>query len=133
MDLLVAPSIGFVQLYVLVIVRLERRKLVCINVTPHLTAEWIARQVRGIPLGSSPALPATQEHGARLSRTLELGRHPGACSSYALRGGARASGTGRSPTAAAIDSLGAKGAQKGVLARVAATGETTALIYRTHC
>jgi hypothetical protein len=57
MDLLVAPSIGFVQLYVLVIVRLERRKLVCINVTPHPTAEWIARQVRGIPLGSSPALP----------------------------------------------------------------------------
>jgi hypothetical protein len=57
MDLFVAPSIGFVQLYVLVIVRLERRKLVCINVTPHPTAEWIARQVRGIPLGSSPALP----------------------------------------------------------------------------
>ena len=43
MDLFVAPSIGFVQLYVLVLVRLERRKLVCINVTPHPTAEWIAR------------------------------------------------------------------------------------------
>ena len=65
MDLLVAPSIGFVQLYVLVIVRLERRKLVCINVTPHLTAEWIARQVRGIPLGSSPALPDPQSVNVR--------------------------------------------------------------------
>ncbi|MGZ3308154.1 MAG: integrase core domain-containing protein [Xanthobacteraceae bacterium] len=32
-------------LYVLVIVRLERRQLVWINVTPLPTAEWIARQV----------------------------------------------------------------------------------------
>jgi transposase InsO family protein len=39
------PTIGFDLLYVLVIVRLERRKLVWINVTPHPTAEWIARQV----------------------------------------------------------------------------------------
>ena len=45
MDLFVAPTIGFNLLYVLVIVRLERRKLVWINVTPHPTAEWIARQV----------------------------------------------------------------------------------------
>jgi transposase InsO family protein len=45
MDLFVAPTIGFDLLYLLVIVRLERRKLVWINVTPHPTAEWIARQV----------------------------------------------------------------------------------------
>src|SRR5436189_4343190 len=45
MDLFVAPTIGFDLLYVLVIVRLERRKLVWINVTSHPTAEWIARQV----------------------------------------------------------------------------------------
>ena len=45
MDLFVAPTIGFDLLYVLVIVRLERRKLVWINVTPHPTAEWIARQI----------------------------------------------------------------------------------------
>ena len=38
-------TIGFDLLYVLVIVRLERRQLVWINVTPHPTAEWIARQV----------------------------------------------------------------------------------------
>ena len=40
MDLFVAPTIGFDLLYVLVIVRLERRNLVWINVTPHPTAEW---------------------------------------------------------------------------------------------
>jgi hypothetical protein len=45
-DLFVAPTIGFDLLYVLVIVRLERRKLVWMNVTPHPTAEWIARQIR---------------------------------------------------------------------------------------
>src|SRR3979409_2559085 len=46
MDLFVAPTIGFDLLYVLVIIRLERRNLVWINVTPHPTAEWIARQVK---------------------------------------------------------------------------------------
>ena len=45
MDLFIAPTIGFDLLYVLVIVQLERRKLVWINVTPHPTAEWIARQI----------------------------------------------------------------------------------------
>jgi transposase InsO family protein len=45
MDLLVVPTIGLVQLYVLVIVRLARRELVWINVTAHPTAEWIAQQV----------------------------------------------------------------------------------------
>jgi hypothetical protein len=45
MDLFVAPTIGFDLLYVLVIIQLERRNLVWINVTPHPTAEWIARQV----------------------------------------------------------------------------------------
>src|SRR4030081_2375850 len=45
MDLFVVPTIGFDLLYVLVIVRLARRDLVWINVTPHPTAEWIARQI----------------------------------------------------------------------------------------
>jgi hypothetical protein len=40
MDLFVVPTIGFNLLYVLVIVRLARRELVWINVTPHPTAEW---------------------------------------------------------------------------------------------
>src|SRR5207249_6950825 len=45
LDLFVVPTIGFVQLYVLVIVRLARRELIWINVTAHPTAEWIAQQL----------------------------------------------------------------------------------------
>jgi transposase InsO family protein len=45
MDLFVVPTIGFNLLYVLVIVRLARRKLVWINVTANPTAEWIAQQI----------------------------------------------------------------------------------------
>lgn len=45
MDLFVVPTIGFIQLYVLVIVRLARRELVWVNVTRYPTAEWIAQQV----------------------------------------------------------------------------------------
>ena len=45
MNLLVVPTISFVQLYVLVIVRLARQELVWISVTAHPTAEWIAQQL----------------------------------------------------------------------------------------
>jgi transposase InsO family protein len=45
MDLFVVPTIGFDLLYALVIVRLDRRDLVWINVTTNPTAEWIARQI----------------------------------------------------------------------------------------
>ena len=45
MELFVAPTIGFDLLYVSVIVRLDRRQLVWINVTTNPTAEWIARQL----------------------------------------------------------------------------------------
>jgi transposase InsO family protein len=45
MDLFVAPTINFDLLYVFVIVRLDRRSLVWINVTTNPTAEWIARQI----------------------------------------------------------------------------------------
>ena len=44
-DLFVVPTFGFNLLYVLVIVRLARRELVWINVTPHPTADWIAQQI----------------------------------------------------------------------------------------
>ncbi len=39
LDLFVVPTIGFNLLYDLVIVRLTRRELVWINLTPHPTAE----------------------------------------------------------------------------------------------
>ena len=45
MDLFVVPTIGFDLLYAFVIVRLDRRNLVWINVTSNPTAEWIARQI----------------------------------------------------------------------------------------
>jgi transposase InsO family protein len=52
-DLFVVPTVRFDLLYVLVIVRLERRALVWINVTA--TAEWIARQVtEAFPWNEAP-------------------------------------------------------------------------------
>src|ERR1700746_3818947 len=55
MDLFAVPTISFVQLYVLLIVRLARRELVWINVTSHPTAEWIARQItEAFPWHESP-------------------------------------------------------------------------------
>src|SRR5580692_557185 len=45
MDLFVVPTIGFKLLYGFVIVRIDRRDLVWINVTTNPTAEWIAPQV----------------------------------------------------------------------------------------
>src|ERR1700756_1235066 len=45
MDLFVVQTIGFDLLYALVIVRLDRRDLVWINVTTNPTAEWVARQI----------------------------------------------------------------------------------------
>jgi transposase InsO family protein len=55
MDLFVVPTIGFIQLYVLVIVRLARRELVWNNVTAHPTAEWIAQHItEAFPWSESP-------------------------------------------------------------------------------
>src|SRR5260221_6981282 len=51
MDLFVVPTIGFDLLYAFVIVRLDRRDLVWINVTAHPTAEWVARQITEAFLG----------------------------------------------------------------------------------
>jgi hypothetical protein len=41
MDLFVVPTIGFDLLYAFVIVRLDRRDLIWLNVTKNPTAEWI--------------------------------------------------------------------------------------------
>src|SRR6202047_4366634 len=45
MALFVVPTIGFHPLYAYIIVRLDRRDLIWINVTANPTAEWIARQI----------------------------------------------------------------------------------------
>jgi hypothetical protein len=41
----VVPTIGFKLLCAIVIMRLDRRRLVWTNVTANPTAEWIARQI----------------------------------------------------------------------------------------
>jgi transposase InsO family protein len=55
MDLFVVPTIGFDLLYAFVIVRLDRRNLVWINVTANPTAEWIACQLtEAFPWNEAP-------------------------------------------------------------------------------
>src|ERR1700756_3536226 len=54
-DLFVVPTIGFDLLYAFVIVRLDRRDLVWINVTATPTAEWVARQItEAFPWNEAP-------------------------------------------------------------------------------
>ncbi len=55
MDLFVVPTIGFDLLFAFVIVRLDRRDLVCVDVTRHPTAEWITRQItEAFPWNEAP-------------------------------------------------------------------------------
>ena len=55
MDLFVVPTINFNLRYALVVVRLDRRDLVWINVTAHPTAEWVARQItEAFPWNEAP-------------------------------------------------------------------------------
>src|SRR4030095_14796528 len=74
MDLFVIPTIGFDLLYAFIIVRLARRDLVWINVTPHPTAEWIARQItEAFPWNEAPRYlirDRDQVYGAAATRRL---------------------------------------------------------------
>ena len=45
MDFLIVPTVGFRLLFVLVILRHERRRLISLSVKNHPTADWIARQI----------------------------------------------------------------------------------------
>jgi transposase InsO family protein len=55
MDLFVVPTIGFDLLYAFIIIRLDHRNLVWINVTTNPTAEWIARQItEAFPWSEAP-------------------------------------------------------------------------------
>jgi hypothetical protein len=45
MDMCVVPTVGFKLLYAIVIMQLDRRRLVWTNATTNPTAEWIARQI----------------------------------------------------------------------------------------
>ena len=74
MDLFVVPTIGFDLLYALIVVRLDRRGLVWINVTTNPTAEWIARQLtEAFPWDEAPHYlirDRDQIYGAIVTRRL---------------------------------------------------------------
>jgi transposase InsO family protein len=74
MDLFVVPTIGFDLLYAFIIVRLDRRGLVWINVTTNPTAEWIARQLtEAFPWDEAPHClirDRDQIYGAIVTRRL---------------------------------------------------------------
>ena len=56
MDFLVVPTINFRLLFVVVILRHERRRLISLSVTDRPTAEWIARQItEAFPWDSAPS------------------------------------------------------------------------------
>ena len=74
MDLFVVPTIGFDLFYAFIIVRLDRRVLVWINVTTNPTAEWIARQLtEAFPWDEAPHClirDRDQIYGAIVTRRL---------------------------------------------------------------
>jgi transposase InsO family protein len=74
MDLFVVPTIGFDLLYAFVIVRLDRRELVWINVTTNPTAEWVARQItEAFPWDGAPRYMIRDRdriYGAMVTRRL---------------------------------------------------------------
>jgi len=45
MDFLIVPTVGFKLLFVLVILRHQRRRLISLSVTTNPTAEWIAQKI----------------------------------------------------------------------------------------
>src|SRR6187455_1837700 len=73
-DLFVVPTIGFDLLYAFVIVRLDLRDMVWINITTNPTAEWIARQItEAFPWDDAPKYlirDRDQIYGAVVTRRL---------------------------------------------------------------
>ena len=73
-DLFVVPTIGFKLLYGLVILGLERRRLVWTNVTANPTAEWIAQQIsEAFPWDEAPRYfirDRDTSYGAAVTRRL---------------------------------------------------------------
>ena len=74
MDFFVVPTIGFNLLFAFVIVRLDRRDLVWINVTTNPTGEWVARQLtEAFPWNEAPRYlirDRDQIYGAIVTRRL---------------------------------------------------------------
>jgi len=73
MDLFVVPTIGIDLLYAFIIVRLDRRDLVWINVTTNPTAEWVARQItEAFPWDGAPGYTIRDRDRMMLSPTPRL-------------------------------------------------------------
>ena len=76
-DLFVVPTIGFKLLYGLVILGLERRRLVWTNVTANPTAEWIAQQItEAFPWDEAPRYlirDRDTSYGAAVTQRLSYG------------------------------------------------------------
>ena len=81
-DFFVQYTVGFTALYVFVIIELESRRVVHINVTEHPTLEWVKQQIRDATFDEQPKFlihdndgkygqlgrPATiEKHGKRMS------------------------------------------------------------------
>lgn len=65
MDFLVVPTAGFRLLFVLVILRHQRRRLISLTVTTNPTAEWIARQITdAFPWNEAPDYLIRDRDGA---------------------------------------------------------------------
>ena len=89
-DLFVVPTIGFKLLYGLVILRLERRRLVWTDVTANPTAEWIARQItEAFPWDEAPRYlirDRDTSYGAAVTRRLQARAFATGRSRHAHRG-----------------------------------------------
>ena len=65
MDFLIVPTVGFKLLFVLVILRHQRRRLISLTVTTNPTAEWIARQItEAFPWNEAPDYLIRDRDGA---------------------------------------------------------------------
>jgi transposase InsO family protein len=65
MDFLIVPTVGFKLLFVLVILRHQRRRLISLSVTANPTAEWIARQITdAFPWNEAPDYLIRDRDGA---------------------------------------------------------------------
>ena len=65
MDFLVVPTVGFKLLFVLVILRHQRRRLISLTATTNPTAEWIARQItEAFPWNEAPDYLIRDRDGA---------------------------------------------------------------------
>jgi hypothetical protein len=104
MDLFIVPTIGFDLLYAFVIVRLDRRDLVWINVTTNPTAEWVARQLtEAFPWNEAPRYlvrDRDQIYGTLVPRRLRDGQarsHAERRDNQRDRGGDKSAGNDGAP------------------------------------